>query len=593
MSDSLLSYFEQELRFIQKEGALFAAKHPNAASGLGLSKDGIDDPQIARLIESVALLNGKLQHRLDGSFPEFTESLVRILFPHYLRAIPSYSMLDFVIDDSASANHVIPAQTEFDVKGKDDTKAILRTTEDVTLYPIKMASANVYFAPFIFAKPKKAEQAKALLEIKFETVDEGMSIAELDIDSLKLHLKGETNSALKLYDVLSQSVSEIAVFDDEQAILLGRQVMSPVGFDEKDTVLPSQAASFGGFVLLTEFFMFAERFNGFKFDLKNALSEVKGNTFKLQLFLDELSVDLARSLSIDNFSLFCTPVVDLHRTTTDPVVIDFFKKQYPIVLDSTQIEGIELFSVDTVLDVTDEKVVTVPKIYGEKYHSSETGLRWQLNQEMHENGQLESSLQVADLEHVSARGQTRTWSIQATATHGNKASQLPISSQIKCRDSLTIPAKMQLLKRPSLPFRNEDISQSVWALLCHLHFNYHSILGSKHPRRTLKNVLYLYNHNKSSQNSAYIESVVNIEQEQVVAPIRVSGKSCFAYGTKITVTLDTSDVNGGVALFSRMLDRFFSYFAGFNSFTQVDIRIEGQDRAYLQFPRRAGCKSLL
>ncbi|MBE8166788.1 MAG: type VI secretion system baseplate subunit TssF [Shewanella sp.] len=593
MSDSLLSYFEQELRFIQKEGALFAAKHPGAASALGLSKDGIDDPQITRLIESVALLNGKLQHRLDGSFPEFTESLVRILFPQYLRAIPSYSMLDFVIGESASSNHVIPAKTEFDVKGKDDTKAILRTTESVTLYPIKMKSANVYFAPFIFAKPKKAEQAKALLEIQFEAVDEGMSIAELDIDSLKLHLKGETNFALRLYDVLSQSVSEVAIFDDEQAFLLGRQVMSPVGFDEKDTVLPSQAASFGGFVLLTEFFMFADRFNGFQFDLKSALSQVKGHRFKLQLFLDELSVDLARSLSIDNFSLFSTPVVDLHKTTTDPVVIDFFKKQYPVVLDSTQVEGIELFSVDKVLDVTDEKVVTVPQIYGEKYHSSETGLRWQLVQEMHENGQLESLLQVADLDHVSAHERTRIWSVQATATHGNQASQLTVSSQIKCRESLTIPAKMQLLKRPSLPYRNEDISQSVWALLCHLHFNYHSILGSEHPRRTLKNVFYLYNHNKSSQNNAYIESVVNIEQEQVVAPIKVSGKSCFAYGTKVTITLDIADVNGGVALFSRMLDRFFSYFAGFNSFTQVDIKIEGQDRTYLQFPRRAGCKSLL
>ncbi|MGB0894728.1 MAG: type VI secretion system baseplate subunit TssF [Parashewanella sp.] len=590
MSDSLLSYYEQELRFIRKEGALFAAKHPGATSALGMNKDGIDDPQILRLIESIALLNAKLQLRLDGSFPELTHSLVRVLFPHYLRTIPSYSVLDFVIDDAASANHLIPANTEFDVKGADNHHAIFRTTENVQLYPIKMQSANV---SFVFKKHKKEEQAKALLEIHFEAVDEGMSIADLEIDVLKIHLKGESNFSLRLYDVLSHAVTDVAIYDNEKSISLGRDAMRPIGFETDETVLPVQSCSFGGFVLLTEFFMFPERFNGFSFSLKEVLSQVKGHDFYLQLFVDEMSVDLARSLSAANFSIFSTPIVNLHKAITDPVVIDFSKKQYPIVLDSSNVHGVELYSVDQVLDVTDPKVVKVPQIYSEKYQSSASGLRWQLVQELHENGQLESSFQVANIGHVNEESVSRIWSVQVTATHGNKVSHLSTSSKIQCRESITIPAKMQLLKRPTQPHKNEDINQSVWSLLCHLHFNYHGILGSQQPIKALKNVFYLYNHNKNAQNNTYIESLVNIEQQQVVAPIRVSGKGCFAYGTKITITLDTSEVNGGIALFSRMLDQFFSYFAGFNSFTQVEIRIEGQDKFYLQFPRRSGCKSLL
>ncbi|MEW4466080.1 type VI secretion system baseplate subunit TssF, partial [Vibrio cholerae] len=229
----------------------------------------------------------------------------------------------------------------------------------------------------------------------------------------------------------------------------------------------------------------------------------------------------------------------------------------------------------------------------EKYAVTESALRWELIQQQHVNGILESSLKVADLNHLSSLGGARTWSIQATVTNGNKAAQLTLATQIDCRESITIPAQMNLLRRPSLPVRSQDTNKNVWALLSHLHFNYHSILGSEDPTATLKSIFHLYNYSQSSQNSAYIESLVSIDQEQVVSPIRVSGKSCFAYGTRIVVTIDRSHISGGVVLFSHLLDRFFSYFSGFNSFTQVSIKLEGQDNIFMQFPRRSGCKSIL
>ncbi|EPR4993812.1 type VI secretion system baseplate subunit TssF [Vibrio navarrensis] len=593
MSDSLLAYFEQELRFIREEAAQFSARHPGAASALGISKESVDDPQVARLIESVALLNGRLQQRLDESFPELTESLIRLLFPHYLRPIPSYTLLDLVCDASANATHQIPVGTEFDLKDKASDGGIFRSTEAITLYPLQLSAVNVAFAPFELTKPRGAEQAKALVEIHIQAMDPSLSIADLAIDSLKLHLKGDTNFALRLYDILSQSAVQVCVSAQGETWPLGHDALLPVGFDVDETILPYQAASFGGFKLLTEFFMFAERFNAFRLDLRHALSQVKGSQFKLQIFLDELSVDLARSLSKQNFALFCTPLVNLHQSMADPLVVDFFKKHYPIMLDAGQNRDLELFSVDQVMDVTDGKAVVVPQIYGEKYAGSESGLRWQLIQQLHENGALESALKVADLNHLSSLSEARTWSLQATVTNGSKVAQLTVASQIQCRESITIPARMQLLRRPSLPVRSKDANKNVWALLSHLHFNYHSILGTEDPTATLKNVFHLYNHNQSSHNSAYIESVMGIEQEQVVAPIRVSGKGCFAYGTRITVTLDSAHINGGVSLFSHFLDRFFAYFAGFNSFTQVAIKLEGQEGILVQFPRRSGCKSLL
>ncbi|BBL88250.1 type VI secretion system protein ImpG [Vibrio rotiferianus] len=593
MSDSLLSYFEQELRFIRNEASQFAERHPGTARALGMRKDSIDDPQIARLIESVALMNGKLQQRLDESYPELTESLVNLLFPHYLRPVPSYSMLDFAIFEEANAKHSIPKGTEFDVASESGEPVVFRTSEDIALLPIQVASAEVLFAPFELAKPAGAENAKAMLELTIKATDSGIELRDLDIDQLKLHLKGESHFALRLYDVLAHGRCQVCIQNNGKSYSLGKSALQPIGFDVNDTILPYQAASFGGFKLLTEFFMFPERFQGFKLDLGNVMQHAIGSEFRIQIFLNEMSVVQARSIQAQHFSLFCTPLVNLQTKVSEPLQIDFTQKQYPIYLDASQGNDLEVFSVDEVLDVTEGEPFKVCQIYGDKFNSTETALRWQLVQDTHERGVLRSGLKVADIGHVSATMSSRVWSVTTTATDGIRAGSLPVNSQVTCRESLTIPAAMNLLRRPTLPVRSRDANKNVWALLCHLHFNYHAILGTDDPTATLKNVFDLYNHNQAVQNHIYIESLQNIEQEQVVAPIRVSGKTCFAYGTKISVTLDASNVNGGVSLFGHLLDHFFAYFAGFNSFTQVDIYLEGQDGVYLSFPRRTGCKSLL
>ncbi|RLV61243.1 type VI secretion system baseplate subunit TssF [Parashewanella curva] len=593
MSETMLTYFEQEQQFIRRDGAMFAIQHPGAANALGISKEGVDDPQISRLIESIALLNGRLQKRLDGSFPELTESLIQLLFPHYLRPIPSYAILNFAIDDSANSSHLIPALTEFDVKSGNQTSCIFRTTEDITLYPIKLSKVRVAFAPFDVPKPKGAEQAKALIEIDIETIDETILFSDLDIKELNLYLKGEANAALRLYDIVFQKTLEICVSTEDKNYVLGRNRMNSVGFELEESLLPYNVSSFAGFRLLAEFFTFPERFNAFRFDLHECLKQVDSNRICLRLFLSELSVDMARGLSTNNFCLFCVPIVNLHTMTADPVSIDFLKRQYPLILDSGQIEGIEVFSVDQVFDVTDGDLVKVPAIYSEKYLENQCGLRWQLVQESHEDGHIQSHLKVADLKHLGASGDNRTWLVKVTVTNGLKAGTLPLSSELRCRDSLTIPGTMRLLRKPSIALKRRDADEEIWSLLCHLHFNYQSILGNNDPKRTLKEVFHLYNHNQSTQNTAYIESINNIELEQIVSPIRVSGKGCFAYGTKITVTLDANQINGGLVLFSTLLDKFFSYFANFNSFNQLEIKLESQDEVYISFPRRSGCKGLL
>ncbi|WP_299017732.1 type VI secretion system baseplate subunit TssF [uncultured Photobacterium sp.] len=593
MSDSLLSYFEQELAFIRQEAGDFARRHPGAAKSLGISSDSVDDPQVTRLIDSVALLNARLQQRLDDSFPQLTDSLLRLLFPHFLRPIPSYSIVKMLPMEEVSAKQLVPKGTHLGVEDTDTEAAVFRTCQDVELYPIKLTAASVAMAPFDVEKPVGAEQARAMLEIELNTTDPTILFSDLDLTSLELFMRGEMQSVLRLYDQLLTGIKQVCIQYGENSVSLGPGALKTVGFDDRDFVLPYSVRSFGGFKLLTEFFMFSERFHAVKLELGQLLRYAQTSQVRLQIFLDDMPVDLARSLGTENFHLFCTPIVNLQELTAEPLHIDFSKAQYPIMLDAGGQEQLQLFSIDKVADVTEQKVCQVPSLYGDKFSGAETGLRWQLVQEWLANGHLQSGLRVADLEHISAESAARTWLLSTTCSNGELASQLSVSSQLHCRDSISLPADMQLLRRPTSQVRIKASEQNAWPLLAHLHFNYHALFGSDDPVSALKAMLNLYNHNESSYNSAYISSIQGLSQEHVVAPIRISGKSCFASGTRLSVTLNPKMLDGGIELFSQLLDRFFSYFTGFNSFTQVVIYLEGIEGPHRVFPRRSGCKNLL
>src|SRR5271156_6796991 len=98
MSGSLFPYYEQELNFLRQFAQEFAERYPAAAGRLLLEPNRSGDPHVERMIESFALLAGRIHHKLDDEFPELTDGLLGVLYPHYLAPIPSTSVVQFVVD---------------------------------------------------------------------------------------------------------------------------------------------------------------------------------------------------------------------------------------------------------------------------------------------------------------------------------------------------------------------------------------------------------------------------------------------------------------------------------------------------------------
>ena len=90
--EALLPYYERELAFLRRYSLDFAERYPKIAARLAPQGEHGDDPHVERMIEAFGLLTARVNKKLDDDLPEFTEALVEVLYPYYLRSFPSCSI---------------------------------------------------------------------------------------------------------------------------------------------------------------------------------------------------------------------------------------------------------------------------------------------------------------------------------------------------------------------------------------------------------------------------------------------------------------------------------------------------------------------
>ncbi|MDH3433865.1 MAG: type VI secretion system baseplate subunit TssF, partial [Gammaproteobacteria bacterium] len=98
MDPRLLKYYNQELHHVREMGSEFAKEFPKIAGRLGM--DGIEcaDPYVERLLEGFAFLAARVQLKVDAEFPNFTQHLFELIYPHYLAPTPSMTVVQFQPD---------------------------------------------------------------------------------------------------------------------------------------------------------------------------------------------------------------------------------------------------------------------------------------------------------------------------------------------------------------------------------------------------------------------------------------------------------------------------------------------------------------
>ncbi len=354
MSEDLLPYYNRELSYVRRLGAQFAEAHPKIAGRLRLGPDSAEDPHVERLIEAFAYLNARTRLKLDDEFPELTESLLGVLYPHYQAPLPSMAVVQFDLDPEQSeltAGHTVPRHALLETEPIDGEPCRFRTGYATTLWPIRLAEAALARPPFPAPATRHTAAAASVLRLVLECRGKAASFAALELGSLRFFLKGQPQHAYKLYELILNRTLGVAVAaspNDPSPVLLGPDCLRPVGFERDEGLLPYTARSLSGYRLLTEYFAYPQKF--LFFDLagldRRALARL-GGRMEVYLYLDREAPDLEH-LSDDNFRLGCTPVVNLYPKRAEPILLTHADFEYRVAPDARRPRSHEVYSIDRV-----------------------------------------------------------------------------------------------------------------------------------------------------------------------------------------------------------------------------------------------------
>ena len=341
MSDELLPYYHRELAFIRRLGAEFAEAHPKIAGRLRLGPDLAEDPHVERLIEAFAYLNARIRHKLDDDFPEISDALMGVLYPHYQAPIPAMAVVQFALDrgqGELAAGYTVPRHAMLETEPIDGEPCRFRTCYPTTLWPIALTAAGLSGRPFAAPRTIRSAAAQAVLRIGFECFGKGMTFGKLDLDRLRLFIKGQSQHVFGLYELILNNTLGVALAASptrsaSRSCWTGN-CLRPVGFGPDEGLLPYSRvvpgipAADGVFCLSAEVPVL-RLWPAWASGVQKA-----GNQLEVFLYLDRSHVDLEQNVTADTFQLGCTPIVNLYRQRAEPIALTHTETEYRVVPDA-------------------------------------------------------------------------------------------------------------------------------------------------------------------------------------------------------------------------------------------------------------------
>jgi len=610
LRNELREYYESELTFLRQIGAEFADKYPKIASRLVLEPDRCEDPHAERLLEAFALLAARVHLRIDDDFPQITEALLNILYPHYLRPVPSMTVAQFHSDPESgklTSALKIPKGTVLYSRPVDGVPCKFRTAYDSTLWPLKVSQVQ-WMTPDRVRPALRSSEA-AVLRVELECFPD-VSFEKLELETLGFYLNGESAVVHALYELLCRNCVRILVRDPLKPKAPARELparsLEPTGFGENEDVLPYPRRSFIGYRLLQEYFAFPEKF--FFMSLKG-LGELQrgGLTTRAELLFlispfeqDGRHQRLEVAVNEKTVRLGCAPIINLFSQAAEPILVDQTRYQYPIVPDARRRQTMEIYSVDEVVstDAETHETVTYHPLYSER-HAVEgtTPAYWYITRALSNRKGDEGTDVFLSLVDISARPMLLdydTVTVRCTCTNRDLVTRLPFGSEagdFEMTGSAAIK-RIVALHKPTRTQRPPLDGKTLWALISHLSLNYLSIVDD--GKEALQKILELYDFSDSPEIKKQISGIAAVSSRRHFTRVASEYGVGFARGTRVEIEFDEEQFSGsGAYLFASVLEKFLSLYTSMNSFTQLVARSRQRKEVLEEWAPRAGQSMLI
>ena len=587
--NEILRYYEAEMRYLREAGREFAQAFPDRARELDLDRVGERDPHVERLFEGFAFLMGRLRHKLDDELPELTEGLVSMLWPHYLRMIPSLAILELIPEVGALQKHEtleagLEATSDPVGEGNVATECVYRTTQTVDMYPLALGEAGVY------AREDGRSVFRLRLDIQTQT-----ERTRLQVPRLRLYLNADRPVALSLYAALTAKPVAMQVRvpgwpEDRPGapVAMPGLRLAPAGFAAEERLWPKADKAFGGYQLLLEYFTFPEKFMFVDlFGLDLPAIPASATSVYVELVLERPYPDDMR-FTADNVRLYCTPVINLFTVGADPVTVTQHETEYRVRARAEHGSLIDIYSVESV-DYFERgrRFEYVPfaafKHRGGMLRHDMPERYYHTRMRRGPSGRFDTWIVLGG--HAWDQANTlpaETLTLSVTGTNGMLPRKALREAGItRMRGGFTNIGAVRNLTAPTLPVYPPTGDRYHWRVLSHLAPNYLSLLDAE----ILRGSLALYDWTDGELNSRRINAITDVQHR----PLSKLVKGGLMRGVEITVTLDAGRFagDGDLELFGSMLNRFIGLYATLNLYTRLVIVAQPTGRR-IEWPETKG-----
>jgi len=573
-------YFQEELDNLKDLGGEFSKAHPALAPMLsGRSSD----PDVDRLLEGVAFLTALLRQKLDDEFPEIIHELVQLIWPHYLRPLPSTSIVAFNPKPTLKQPMVIPPGTQVASAPVEGVSCLFQTCYPVEVHPLRLLEAS-------FVETAGQPPAiRLMLELK------DANLADWQPQALRLYLAGDFPTAADLYLLLRRYLTRISISaaGSKSVLTLRPESLKPVGFGQHEGVIPYPTNSFPGYRTIQEYFILPEKF--LFLDLvgwDQWQDRGKGGRFEVRFELDHIPFASPR-IKTGDFVLFATPVINIFPYDADPIRLDHRRTEYRVRPSGLKDAHYQVYSVEKVIGFvqgTAEERVYAPF---ELFRSDSQGVpvyRVNIRNSPVRPG-FDVYLSVA-YPPESGPPVAETLSIELLCTNGFLPEEIRTGDIALPTSSSPEQVDFKNLRPPTSNILPPLGTNLLWRLISHLSLNYASLSNVENLQALLN--LYLFRDPRKPEASlanqkrvAGIESIESRGADRLVSGVMTRGRDI-----ELEARHDHFASQGDLFLFGSIIDHFLGSYASINAFTRLSLREVLTGEIY-QWPARLGDHPLI
>ncbi|WP_105374988.1 type VI secretion system baseplate subunit TssF [Neorhizobium huautlense] len=628
MDPRLLGLYNDELAYMREMGDEFARAFPKVAGRLGMESAGVADPYVERLLEGFAFMAARVQLKLRSRFPDFTQHLLEMVYPHFLPPIPSMTIVRFEPDAEAGRlenGYLVPRGTK--LFGRLAPGAVthceFRTAHDVHLWPVMVSAADYCATPGqISALDLPARQhVKAAFRLRLRTTN-GMPFNRLGLTALTLHLPASGG--------IGGALAEQLVVDTRAIVVrpVGRPITWQVGIPlsalrqrglEPDcALLPEVPRSFDGYRLLQEYFAIAERTLFIEVSgLAEAVSLSSTESLEIVFALDRVEPRLERQLGPQNIAIFATPAINLFGRQADRIHVSDKNHEHHVIVDRMRPLDFEVHSILEMSGYGESNEAgpaeflpfySISAHGREEQHSRYYTVRReqrQMSEHQRSNGARtgyigsETFVSLVDRRAAPYSAELQQLSVRCLCSNRDLPLVLPIGGDetdftLEIGAPVTATRCISPPSQPSHSFANGDFT---WKLISHLSLNYLSVSnsdrGGEQGAEALRELLRLYIDPDDVCASRQIDGIREIRCQPAVRRLPSRGQAAVARGIEIGLTLDETAFEGvGIFPLASVLNQFFVKYASINSFTEMVVSTL-QRGEVMRWPTMTGRRAIL